>query len=142
MSMQFESGVKQIPYSQQRVFDKLSDLTLLKDYEDRLSEIPADTVKVENLHFDTDSFSCHISPIGNIDFHIVEREEPKCIKYEAASSPIPLTAWAQILPTSDESCKIKLTLRTELNFLLKGVLQKPLKDNLEKLADALAAMPY
>ena len=142
MSLQFESGIKQIPYSQQRVFDKLSDFTLLKEYEDRLSEIPSDTVKVEDLRFNTDSVSCRISPLGNLDLHIIEREEPKCIKYEATTSPIPLTIWAQILPTGDESCKLKMTLRTELNFLLKGMLQKPLQEVIEKLADALAVMPY
>lgn len=142
MSQQFESEVKQIPYSQQRVFDKLSDFTMLRQYEDRLSEIPADTVKVEDLHFDTDSVTCRVSPVGNLDLRIVEREEPKCIKYEAATSPIPLTMWVQLLPTGDESCKFKLTLRTELNFLLKGMLQKPLKEWVEKLADALAAIPY
>ncbi len=142
MSLQFESGIKQIPYSQQRVFDKLSDFTLLKEYEDRLSEIPSDTVKVEDLRFNTDSVSCRISPLGSLDLHIIEREEPKCIKYEATTSPIPLTIWAQILPTGDESCKLKMTLGTELNFLLKGMLQKPLQEVIEKLADALAVMPY
>lgn len=142
MSLQYESGIKQIPYSQQRVFDKLSDFTLLKQYEDRLSEIPSDTVKVEDLHFSTDSVSCRVSPVGSLDLHIVEREAPKCIKYEATTSPIPITIWAQILPTGDESCKLKLTLRTELNFLLKGMLQKPLQEGLEKLADTLAIMPY
>ena len=142
MSLQFESGIKQIPYSQQRVFDKLSDFTLLKEYEDRLSEIPSDTVKVEDLRFNTDSVSCRISPLGSLYLHIIEREEPKCIKYDATTSPIPLTIWAQILPTGDESCKLKMTLRTELNFLLKGMLQKPLQEVIEKLADALAVMPY
>ena len=142
MSLQYESGIKQIPYSQQRVFEKLSDFTHLKQYEDRLSEVPADTVRVEDFHFESDSVSCRVSPVGNLDLHIVEREEPKCIKYEATTSPIPLTIWAQILPTGEDSCKLKLTLRTELNFLLKGMLQKPLKDGVEKLADTLAAMPY
>ena len=142
MSLQYESGIKQIPYSQQRVFEKLSDFRQLKQYEDQLSEIPADTVKVEDMHFEPDSVSCRISPLGSLDLHIVEREAPKCIKYEATTSPIPMIIWIQLLPTGEESCKLKLTLRTELNFLLKGVLQKPLKDGVEKLADTLAAMPY
>ena len=142
MSLQYESGIKQIPYSQQRVFEKLSDFRQLKQYEDQLSEIPADTVKVEDMHFEPDSVSCRISPLGSLDLHIVEREVPKCIKYEATTSPIPMIIWIQLLPTGEESCKLKLTLRTELNFLLKGVLQKPLKDGVEKLADTLAAMPY
>ena len=142
MSSKYESGVRQIPYNQQRVYNKLSDLSFMQEYQDNLSQIPADTIKVEDLQFSPDGFTCRIPPIGNVDLHIVERDEPKCIKFEAATSPIPLTFWIQILPTSDESSKIKLTLHTDLNFFLKTLLNKPIADGMEKLADALATMPY
>lgn len=142
MSSKYESGIRQIPYSQQRVYDKLSDLSFMQQYQDNLSQIPADTLRVEDLLFSPDGFSCRVSPFGNVDLRIVEREEPKCIKLESTSSPVPLTFWVQILPTSEESSKIKLTLHTELNFFLKGLLNKPISDGMEKLADALAAMPY
>ena len=142
MSSKYESGIRQIPYSQQRVYDKLSDLSFMQQYQDNLSQIPADTLRVEDLQFSPDGFSCRVSPFGNVDLRIVEREEPKCIKLESTSSPVPLTFWVQILPTSEESSKIKLTLHTELNFFLKGLLNKPISDGMEKLADALAVMPY
>lgn len=142
MSSKYESGIRQIPYSQQRVYDKLSDLSFMQQYQDNLSQIPSDTFSVEDLQFSSDGFSCRVSPFGNVDLQIVEREEPKCIKLETTSSPVPLTFWVQILPTSDESSKIKLTLHAELNFFLKGILNKPISDGMEKLADALAAMPY
>ena len=114
----------------------------MQQYQDNLSQIPADTLRVEDLQFSPDGFSCRVSPFGNVDLRIVEREEPKCIKLESTSSPVPLTFWVQILPTSEESSKIKLTLHTELNFFLKGLLNKPISDGMEKLADALATMPY
>ena len=142
MSSKYESGIRQIPYSQQRVYDKLSDLSFMQQYQDNLSQTPSDTINVEDLQFTPDGFSCRVSPFGNVDLQIVEREEPKCIKLETTSSPVPLTFWVQILPTSDESSKIKLTLHAELNFFLKGILNKPISDGMEKLADALAAMPY
>lgn len=142
MSSKYESGIRQIPYSQQRVYDKLSDFSFMQQYQDNLSQIPSDTISVEDLQFTPDGFSCRVSPFGNVDLQIVEREEPKCIKLETTSSPVPLTFWVQILPTSDESSKIKLTLHAELNFFLKGILNKPISDGMEKLADALAAMPY
>ena len=93
MSSKYESGVRQIPYNQQRVYNKLSDLSFMQEYQDNLSQIPADTIKVEDLQFSPDGFTCRIPPIGNVDLHIVERDEPKCIKFEAATSPIPLTFW-------------------------------------------------
>lgn len=142
MSQQYESGIKQIPYSQQRVYDKVSDLSHLAQFQDRLNELPQDKIKVEDIQFDADSVSFSVSPVGRLELRIIEREEPKCVKFEATTSPIPLTLWIQIVPTADEACKIKLTLRTELNIFIKGMIQKPLKEGLEKLADMLAMIPY
>lgn len=142
MSQQYESGIKQIPYSQQRVYDKVSNLSHLAQFQDRLNELPQDKIKVEDIQFDADSVSFSVSPVGRLELRIIEREEPKCVKFEATTSPIPLTLWIQIVPIAAEACKIKLTLRTELNIFIKGMIQKPLKEGLEKLADMLAMIPY
>ena len=132
---QFESHA--IPYSQQRVYDMLSDLSHLDRVKDRL---PQD--KIKDLRFDSDSVSVNVPPVGDIAFNIIEREEPKCVKLEASTSPIPLTLWIQILPTSADASKMKLTLRTELNPFIKGMVQKPLQEGIEKIADMLAAINY
>ena len=134
---QFESQVVAIPYSQQRVYDMLSDLSHLEAVKDR---IPQD--KVKELKFDSDTVSINVAPVGDIAFKIIEREEPKCIKLEATTSPIPLTIWVQMLPTADEASKMKLTLRTELNPFIKGMVQKPLQEGIEKMAQMLAAIKY
>jgi hypothetical protein len=134
---QFESQVVSIPYSQQRVYDMLSDLSHLEAVKDR---IPQDNVK--DIAFDRDTVSVNVAPVGNIAFKIVEREEPKCVKLEATTSPIPLTIWIQMLPTAEEASKMKLTLRTELPIFMKGMIQKPLQEGLEKIADMLAAIKY
>ena len=140
---QFESNVKQIPYSQQRVYDKLSDLSNLEQFTELLQqEKEKAKIKIEDLAFDSDSISCSVSPVGKLELRIVEREEPKCVKFEATTSPIPLTLWIQILPITEETSKMKLTLRTELNIFLKGMLQKPLKEGVEKLAEMLSQIPY
>ena len=73
---QFESDVKQIPYSQQRVYEKLSDLSNLEQFTDILEqEKEKAKLNIENLAFDTDSVSCSISPVGKLELRIVEREE-------------------------------------------------------------------
>ena len=134
---QFESQVVNIPYSQQRVYDMLSDLSHLENVKDRL---PQD--KVKDFTFDRDTVSINVPPVGDIAFQVIEREEPKCVKLEATTSPIPLTVWIQMLPTSDESSKMKLTLRTQLNPFIKGMVQKPLQEGLEKMAEMLAQISY
>lgn len=139
---QFESGIKQIPCSQQRVYDKLSDLSHLEEFRDRMDALSQENMKMEDIQFDRDSASCTVNPVGRIELRIIDREEPKCIKSEAVKSPVPITIWVQIVPTAEEACKIKLTLRTELNIFVKGMLTKPLKEGIDKLADILAMIPY
>lgn len=134
---QFESQIVAIPYSQQQVFNMLSDLSHLESVKDRIPQ-----EKVKNLTFDRDTVSINVDHVGDIAFKIIEREDPKCVKLEATTSPIPLTLWIQILPTSEEASKMKLTLRTELNPFLKGMVQKPLQQGLDKMADMLASIRY
>ena len=134
---QFESQVVTIPYSQQRVYNMLSDLSHLENVKDRL---PQD--KIKEFTFDRDTVSINVPPVGDIAFQVVEREEPKCVKLEATTSPIPLTVWIQMLPTSDESSKMKVTLRTKLNPFIKGMVQKPLQEGIEKIAQMLASIRY
>jgi hypothetical protein len=37
---------------------------------------------------------------------------------------------------------MQLTISLELNPIMKGMVQRPLKEGLEKMADVLAAIPY
>ncbi len=133
----FESDIKLIPYSQERVFDKISDLTNLESIKDR---IPQD--KVQNLCFDSDSISFSVSPIGDIKLQIVEREPNKCIKFETVVSPMPFNLWIQLVPVSERECKIKVTIGMELNPFMKTMVQKPLKEGLEKMVEMLSLIKY
>ena len=55
----FESTVKVIPYSQERVYEKLSDLSNLEALKDRLPED-----KVKDISFDSDTLSFSVAPVG------------------------------------------------------------------------------
>lgn len=134
---QFESHIVAIPYSQERVYGTVSDLTNLEKVR---KVLPED--KVRDLKVDTDAVSLHVSPVGDVAFHIIEREEPKCVKFQASSSPIPLTLWVQIVSTETEACKVKLTLRTELNPFIRGMVEKPIQEGIDRLADLLSEIPY
>lgn len=132
----FESSVRQIPHSQQAVYNMLSDLSNIDRVKDR---IPAD--KLNDLTFDADSMSIS-TPMGTVKLKIVDREEPKCIKFETEQSPLPFNFWIQILPVTDTTCKMKLTIKAELNPFIKGMVSKPLQEGIEKIADALQMINY
>lgn len=132
----FESSVRQIPHPQQAVYNMLSDLSNIDRVKDR---IPAD--KLNDLTFDADSMSIS-TPMGAVKLKIVDREEPKCIKFETEQSPLPFNFWIQILPVTDTTCKMKLTIKAELNPFIKGMVSKPLQEGIEKIADALQMINY
>lgn len=132
----FESKIKQVPYSQKSVFDMLSDLNNIERVRDR---IPED--KIKDLEFDSDSVSIS-SPMGPVTLRVVEREEPKCIKFETEKSPVPMNLWIQMLPTSETESKLKVTISADLPFFMAAIAKKPLEEGVEKIAEALAMIPY
>jgi len=134
---QFESGIKMIPYNVELVYAKLSDLNNLESIKDK---VPSD--KISEFSFDKDSVSFNLSPVGNISLKIIDRNINKCIKFETITSPIPLNLWIQLLPVEDNQCKLKMTVKMELNPFIKGMISKPVKEGLEKIADMIAMIKY
>ena len=134
---QYESSVKQIPYPQARVYAKLEDLNNLEGLKDR---IPQD--KVKEFTYSRDEATVNVPPMGNVTIRVVEREEPKCIKLEAVGSPIPINLWVQIIPDGEEASKMRVVIKAEVNFMLRSMIEKPLKDGIEKIAEALSMIAY
>lgn len=142
MAVQFESNVKHVPYSQERVYNKLSDLNNLEGVRERLNEVKDKLDgKLEDMSFDRDSITLKVQGI-NLTLRIIEREPLKYIKFEGDKSPIPLNLWIQILPVTEEEAKMKVTIRAEVNMFMKAMVSKPLQEGVEKLADMLAMLPY
>lgn len=94
------------------------------------------------MQFDEDSVSLDINPVGNITLQIIERELNKTLKFETVNSPVPLNMWIQLLPVSTGGCKMRLTLGAELNFFIRKMAEKPLREAVEKIADMLTMIPY
>ena len=133
----FESSVKIVPYSQEAVYRNISDLNNLDRIRDR---VPSD--KIQNFSFDSDTVSVNVPPVGQITLRIVEREEPKCIKFETAQSPMPFNMWIQILPVDEQNSKMKVTVQADIPLMLRAMVAGPLQDGVDKVAEALAQIPY
>ncbi len=133
----FESSVKQIPYPVENVYRNISDLSNLDRVRDR---VPED--KLQDFQFDSDSVQVSVAPVGTIKLRIVEREENKCVKFETEQSPLPFNLWIQVLPVSETESKMKVTVKADIPFMLKGMVAGPLQDGVEKIADALSQIPY
>ena len=133
----FESSVKQIAYPVEDVYRNISDLSNLERVRDR---VPAD--KLDSFKFDSDSVEVSVPPVGTIKLRIIEREENKCVKFETEQSPMPFNLWIQMLPVSETESKMKVTVKADIPFVLKGMVSGPLQDGVEKIADALSQIPF
>ena len=134
---QYESNVKNIPYPQERVYARLEDLNNLESLKGKLPED-----KVKDLTYSRDEATVNVPQIGNLTIRIIEREAPKCIKLEAVGSPIPINMWIQIIPDGEAASKMRVVIKAEVNFMLRAMIDKPLKDGVEKVAEALSLIAY
>ncbi len=137
MECKYESSVREIPHAQEAVYQSLSDLRNLERIKERMPE-----EKVQGMEFDQDTMAVSMPPVGRIALRIIEREEPKCIKFETEQSPLDFNFWIQLLPVTEQSCKMRLTLKADLNPLIRGMVGGKLQEAIDKIAEMLAAIPY
>ena len=133
----FISGVKTIPYNDDKIFALLSDLSNLERIKDRL---PHD--KISDFTFDVDSCSVTVDPVGTVTFQIIEREPNKSIKFSTTNSPVPLLMWIQLKQIAENDTKMKMTVRADLNPFIKPMVSKPLQDAIDKISEVIAQLPY
>ena len=153
----FESAVKIIPYTQDAVYGKISDLRNLEKVIQSLSDpavqqkmkeqmpdgkLDGFADKLKDVACSEDSVSFSAPPVGDVCLRIAEREAPKCVKLTAEGLPVGLKLWIQILPEGENACKMKITAKAELNIFIKGMVSKPLQQGVDKLSDILASVPY
>ena len=130
----YESDIKTISSSEEVVFDILSDLTNLKKLQDNadLNE------KVKDLEFDCDSCSFNVEGLGKVGFKIIEREPFKTIKLESDHAMVHVNIWIQLKQVEPDETRMKLTLKAEIPAMIKMMVDKKLKEGINKVADFIA----
>lgn len=134
---EFISDVKIIPYSSTEVFRVLSDLSKLEHLKDK---IPGDTLR--DFSFDADTVSFRVDPVGKISFLVEEREPDKLIKFRSEKLPFDIFIWIQLVSKAENDTRLRLTLRADLNPFIKGMAEKPMREAVDKISEALAHLPY
>ncbi len=155
--MKVESGVKTVNYPQETVYAKIADLNNMAGIREKFNDpsvqermkgnIPEDKIDsvrkaLDTMTLNTDSVSMDVNPIGKVAIQIIDREPPKTIKFISTNTPVKFTMWVQLLPASDTTCLMKITVETNVNPFLGGMLEKPLREGVKKIADMLATLPY
>ena len=133
----FESAAQKAECNEMEIFSLLSDLNNIEKIKDK---IPQD--KVRDLEFDTDSCRFTVDMVGQIGLRIIEREPPKTIKFAADQSPVSFNLWIQLKQVEENDTRIKVTVKADLNPMLKMVASKPMETFVNKLAEMLSQLPY
>jgi len=131
----FESEVKAVPYPGEKIFNFLSDF-------DNFGEVlPQD--KIKNWQSFGDHCTFELDMVGEVGLRIVEITPPSTIKYEAeGNTPVNFFLWVQIKEVEDGDSRIKLTIKADMNPMIKMVASGPVKKFLEVLADGIASHKY
>lgn len=131
----FESDIKKSTYSSETIFNFLADFDHFGDL------IPKD--KITNWQSNGDSCRFTIDPVGEVGLRIVEKEEFKTIKYTAeGKTPFNFFLWIQLKEVAVDDTRIKLTIKADMNPMIKMVASKPINKFLEVLSDAIAQHQY
>ena len=134
----YESKIGQIPYNDQIVFSVLSDLSNLKRFADT---IPQD--KVKDLEITSDYVRIQVEGLAQkFVIRIVEKEEFKTIKFGAENIPMDVNFWIQLKQVAENDTRIKLTVKADIPFMFKMMLEKKLREGLDQAVDILCKVPY
>ena len=135
----YESDVKTISQPQEMVFNLLSDLSNLQKVQNSdIEESEKAAEHFKDITFDDDSVNFSVPGVGRVGFRIIEREPYKTIKMEAENSPIAALGWIQLAPISEESTKMKVTIKAELPMMIKMMVDAKLKKGVDTIAEAIA----
>ncbi|MGI6573423.1 MAG: SRPBCC family protein [Fermentimonas sp.] len=134
---EYVSEVKRIPHGNATVFGVLSNLQNLERVKEWL---PMDGIG--DFTFDGDAVSFRLNPVGEVTFRLVERQPNKLLKFQAERLPLPVFLWIQLVGKSETDTRLRVTVRADVNPLTKGMVDKPLREVVEKLSDGLSKLPY
>lgn len=129
----YESNIETLNSSAMKAYELFSDLKNLEKFKDR---IPSD--KIKDIEFDTDSCRFSVDPVGKVGLVIVDKEEGKTIKFGAENSPVEANMWIQLKEVEENITKMKLTIKADLPFFIKPMVDGKLKEFINQLSQALA----
>lgn len=135
--IEFSSDVKTINHTDRDIFRVLSDLRnldLVKEY------IPED--KIKDFVFDKDSVSFRVDAIGNVTFHVVDRQPDSLIRFKSVKLPFDVFLEIQLQLKSEDETEMTMMVKSDLNPFMRGIVEKPIREAVDKISDALTQLPY
>ena len=134
----YESKITSAPCSAAQVYHVLSNMQSLERVKDL---IPKD--KVQEMEIEPDRVKLKVDGLAQkITIAIVDRIENDTVKFGAEGIPMDANFWIQMKEVSPTDTRLKLTVKADIPFMFKMMLEKKLQTGLDQAADMLAQFPY
>lgn len=134
----YESKVCSIPNDAHTVYSVLGNLRNLERVKDL---IPQD--KVQEMEILDDAIRMKVDGLGQkFTIRIVDRIEDDTLKFGFDNLPMSINFWIQLKQVSDLDTRIRLTLKADIPFMFRMMLDKKLQQGLDQAAEMLTQFPY
>ena len=134
----YESKISSAPCSAQQIYRVLSDMRSLERVRDL---IPQD--KIQEMFIEPDRVKLKVDGLAQkITIAIVDRIENDTIKFGAEGIPMDANFWIQMKEVSPTDTRLKLTVKADIPFMFKFMVEKKLQTGLDQAAEMLAQFPY
>ncbi len=134
----YESKITSAPCSAQQIYRVLSNMQNIERVRDL---IPQD--KIQELDIEPDRIRMKVDGLAQkISIAIVDRIENDTIKFGAEGIPMDANFWIQLKEVSPMDTRIKLTVKADIPFMFKFMVEKKLQTGLDQAAEMLAQFPY
>ena len=134
----YESKISSAPCPASQIYRVLSDMKNIEKVRDL---IPQD--KIQEMETDTDFVRMKVDGLGQkITIAIVDRIENDTVKFGAEGIPMNANFWIQMKEVSPTDTRLKLTVKADIPFMFKMMIEKKLQTGLDQAADMLAQFPY
>ena len=162
----YESQIYTVNATQQHAYERMANLKNFEaikaavenpEFAERLMQnVPAEYAdkvtpekiaqireQLQNVVFSEDAVSME-TKMGLITLAITDRQEPKLVKLVGVNTPIDVNLWVKLLPLGVYQAKMKVTIGAELNFFVRKMVEKHLKqapDGIAQMLSYVLAMP-
>ena len=134
----YESKITSAPCPAAQIYRVLSNMENLE----RVREfIPKD--KVQEMEIEPDRVRLKVDGLAQkITIAIVDRIENDTIKFGAEGIPLDANFWIQLKEVNPTDTRIKLTVKADIPFMFRFMVEKKMQEGLNQAADMLAQFPY
>jgi carbon monoxide dehydrogenase subunit G len=128
---EFEGPKVTVAKSAKEIHDFLSDFNNFK------SIMPSE---VNHFESNTDSFTFGLGSMPKVSLKRAEPEHENQIALQAAGGPIDFRLLCDVFELENSKSEVQLKFKGEFNMMIRMMVEKPLKNLLEKLSEGISKL--